>query len=140
MRERGGYLSRELRQRLLIVPIVVRVAGSNYPHPLPHLPKLITSPLGSLNEESQHTNRSQFFITLNPCYQYHKRYVGFGKVLNGLPLLKKYLKKIQKLQQNNLVDLEISNCYQLVEDGKLRTQGRLPGACEIGTVLAEYRD
>lgn len=56
--------------------------------------------LSSTRGKLSHTNRSEFYITINPMKGFDKNFVVFGRVVEGL----NYLRKVSSQQDiNNLI-------------------------------------
>ena len=72
-----------------------------------------------LNENLPNTNRSQFFITLEPCPQYHKQFVGFANVIDGLQHLRAVLKTMKK-EPERVNELRIASCGEFAYSGTVR--------------------
>eukprot|EP00981_Chlorochromonas_danica_P006194 scaffold1307_cov166-Ochromonas_danica.AAC.16 len=79
-------------------------------------------PLGGIlgyANEGPHCNGSQFFITLGPCAWMNKKFVGFGRVLQGFGVLR----RINVLPTSNQCPLETLKVGLCVPPHDLKSSG-----------------
>jgi peptidylprolyl isomerase len=66
-----------------------------------------------MSNDGEHTNASSFYITLGPAAWMNKRYVAFGRVVEGLKVLRA-LKLVQtKHNQSPVQDITIADCGEI---------------------------
>eukprot|EP00659_Diplonema_papillatum_P006866 gene6866-10533_t len=87
----------------------VSVFGDTFPDECFAVPHLDEGVLGMANN-GPHTNASQFYITVARCQWMDKRYVGFGKVIDGMDHIRYIHSLPVKPNQAPTVPITITDC------------------------------
>ena len=66
----------------------------------------------SMANQGPHTNKSQFFITLQPNPSLDKKYVAFGRVISGSETLK-MIESLETFNERPRAELKITDCGSL---------------------------
>ena len=63
----------------------------------------------SMANQGPHTNKSQFFITLQPNPSLDKKYVAFGRVVSGSETLR-VIESLETFNERPRTELKITDC------------------------------